>query len=170
MIRLKRHREPYWLDLGDGVRVKVRPLTTAIYEMARAKSQREAQKLAHDQVRATEAGGMIESIPDLGDPDAMVGVSQMLFAKALARAGIIEWRGVLVDPPEGGAWGEDLDHPAGVNDETVGALMEVPRIAEAFVVVYSKPVLDQVKAGNVSGSVRSGGTDGAEAPVKTAAG
>jgi hypothetical protein len=37
MIRLDLGREPYWLDLVPGVRVHVRPCTTALIMAARAK-------------------------------------------------------------------------------------------------------------------------------------
>jgi hypothetical protein len=36
MIRLQLKREPYWLDLGHGVRVYVRPCTTALVMAARS--------------------------------------------------------------------------------------------------------------------------------------
>ncbi|CAA7619678.1 hypothetical protein MTBSS4_250048 [Magnetospirillum sp. SS-4] len=40
MIRLSLPKEPYWLDLTHGVRVFVRPLTTAVYEAARSRGWR----------------------------------------------------------------------------------------------------------------------------------
>ena len=40
MIRLDLKREPHWLDLGHGVRVHVRPCTTALMMAARAEAQR----------------------------------------------------------------------------------------------------------------------------------
>ncbi len=36
MIHLDLKREPHWLDLGHGVRVHVRPCTTALMMAARA--------------------------------------------------------------------------------------------------------------------------------------
>ena len=36
MIRLDLKREPYWLDLAPGVRLRVRPCTTALVMAARA--------------------------------------------------------------------------------------------------------------------------------------
>jgi len=36
MIRLELKREPYWLDLAPGVRIRVRPCTTALVMAARA--------------------------------------------------------------------------------------------------------------------------------------
>ena len=40
MIRLDLKREPHWLDLGHGVRLHVRPCTTALMMAARAEVQR----------------------------------------------------------------------------------------------------------------------------------
>ena len=42
MIRLDLKREPHWLDLGHGVRLHVRPCTTALMMAARAEVQRAA--------------------------------------------------------------------------------------------------------------------------------
>jgi len=39
MIRLG-NREPVWLDLADGVRLKVRPITTPAYAMIQAQAER----------------------------------------------------------------------------------------------------------------------------------
>lgn len=36
MIRLKIQKEPYWLDLGYGVKVKVKPCTSAVFYEAKA--------------------------------------------------------------------------------------------------------------------------------------
>jgi hypothetical protein len=41
MIRLDLKREPYWLDLGHGVRVYVRPCTTALVMAARSSMLRD---------------------------------------------------------------------------------------------------------------------------------
>lgn len=40
MFDLDLKREPHWLDLGHGVRVHVRPCTTALMMAARAEAQR----------------------------------------------------------------------------------------------------------------------------------
>ncbi|MFZ1413324.1 MAG: hypothetical protein WAS73_01925 [Defluviicoccus sp.] len=40
MIHLALKREPHWLDLGRGVRVHVRPCTTALMMAARAEVNR----------------------------------------------------------------------------------------------------------------------------------
>ena len=40
MIRLDLKREPHWLDLGHGVRLRVKPCTTALMMAARVETQR----------------------------------------------------------------------------------------------------------------------------------
>ncbi|MFO1152747.1 MAG: hypothetical protein U1E42_03635 [Rhodospirillales bacterium] len=65
MIRLALKREPYWLDLGHGVQVHVRPCTTAVVLAARA-------AIAGADAEGRSAG----------------------FIRALARAAILEWEGV----------------------------------------------------------------------------
>jgi hypothetical protein len=64
-------REPTWLDLGHGVRLRVAPLTTALMVAARSDAAVEAlQGDAPDEVRA------------------------LAFAKALAVRAILDWEGV----------------------------------------------------------------------------
>ena len=68
MIRLDLKREPYWLDLAPGVRIRVRPCTTALVMAARA------------------------SIPAGDDGDDNARGAALL--KALAQAAIIDWEGI----------------------------------------------------------------------------
>ncbi len=71
MIRLELSNEPAWLDLGHGVRVQLRPLTTALMVAARGDP-------------AVQALG-----EEAGDEE-----SALAFAKALARVAILDWEGV----------------------------------------------------------------------------
>jgi len=41
MIRLNLKKEPYWLELGYGVKIKVRPATTALIMAARQEASRQ---------------------------------------------------------------------------------------------------------------------------------
>jgi len=70
MIRLDLRREPYWFDLGHGVRVKVRPLTTALMKAVQA-------DLARHPSDADPAATRAETLLSL-----------------LARHAILEWDGV----------------------------------------------------------------------------
>ncbi len=71
MLKLTLHREPYWLAMPMGVRLKVHPLTTAI--MVAARTDPAVRGIA------------------LGTPDDTIAVA---FAKAIAVRAIIEWEGV----------------------------------------------------------------------------
>lgn len=70
MIRLDMKREPYWLDLDHGVRVQVRPATTALVMAARVTALKEA----------------------VANADA--GVRSAALIKKLAELAIIAWEGV----------------------------------------------------------------------------
>jgi hypothetical protein len=74
MIRLDLKREPHWLDLGHGVRVHVRPCTTALMMAARAEVQR-------------------ASLPPQNESEA-AGERTAALVKALGRLGIQDWEGV----------------------------------------------------------------------------
>lgn len=73
MIRLDLKREPYWLDLGHGVRLHVRPCTTALVMAARAAVTR----------------------ADNPQPDEQAaGTLTTAFVKTLARLAVDAWEGV----------------------------------------------------------------------------
>ena len=71
MLKLDLSNEPAWLDLGHGVRVKLRPLTTAL--MVAARGDPVVQALGEH----------------AGDEE-----SALAFARALARVAILDWEGV----------------------------------------------------------------------------
>jgi len=71
MLKLDLSNEPTWLDLGHGVRVQLRPLTTAM--MVAARNDPAVQALD-------------ENAGDEG--------SALAFAKALARVAVLDWEGV----------------------------------------------------------------------------
>jgi hypothetical protein len=71
MIRLDLSREPRWLDLGHGVRLRVGPLTTALMAAARSDPT-------------------VTSLPE-GASNETIAVAM---AKALARLVVEDWEGV----------------------------------------------------------------------------
>jgi len=71
MLKLDLSNKPAWLDLGHGVRVLLRPLTTAIMVTARGDP-------------------VVAALPE----DATDEESALAFAKALARVAILDWEGV----------------------------------------------------------------------------
>ncbi len=70
MIRLDLKREPFWLDLGYGVRLHVRPATSALVMAARVSALKETQ----------------------GDADA--GTRSAALLKRLAELAVVAWEGV----------------------------------------------------------------------------
>jgi hypothetical protein len=111
MIRLDLKREPHWLDLGHGVRVHVRPCTTALMMAARA-------EVHHTFVPATN------------DAQA-AGERTAALVKALGRLGIQEWEGV------GDAEGELVP----LTPDGIDALLDLWPMAEAFERLYLGPAL-----------------------------
>ncbi|OKH89211.1 hypothetical protein [Thalassospira sp. TSL5-1] len=146
MIRLSLPKEPYWLDLPHDVRLQVRPLDTSLYEAARHKGARLAQRLISDHAEITLAGGTVGELPDLNDPDAINGLSQFLFTQALATLAIMTWEGVL----------DDKNAPCPVNETSVAMLMRIPSIADEFLRKYTKPHHDVLAEGNGSGLAPNG--------------
>ena len=111
MIRLDLKREPYWLDLANGVRVLVRPPTMAMILEARRETARAVQ------------AGLVE--PDDGPGRAQV------FTQALGREAILEWDGV----------GDADDRLAAVTPAGIEALLELPVMGLAFDARYTAPAL-----------------------------
>lgn len=71
MIRLDLSREPGWLDLGHGVRLRALPLTTALMVASRSDAQ-------------------VEALPESATDEERA----IVFAKAIARRAVAEWEGV----------------------------------------------------------------------------
>jgi len=71
MLRLNLAREPYWLDLCLGVRVRVEPLTTALMVAARSDPA-------------------VRGLPE-GTSDDEIAV---IFGRVLAERAILDWEGV----------------------------------------------------------------------------
>jgi hypothetical protein len=111
MIRLDLKREPHWLDLGHGVRVHVKPCTTALMMAARAEVQR-------------------TPVPPTIEAQA-AGERTAALVKALGRLGIQEWDGV------GDADGKALP----ITPDGIDALLDLWPMAEAFERLYLGPAL-----------------------------
>jgi len=139
MIRLNLPTEPYWLDLPLGVRLKVRPLDTAVYEACRYRAAREARRIIEER-KETGKGSLV-------DEDDADGLATFLVTAALARAAIMEWQGV-----------EDAEGKgvAPVNDTTVSDLMRVPLIASEFRRRILEPYEALVAEGNAFGPTPNG--------------
>ena len=146
MIKLGTAEDPYWLSLPHGVRVKVRPLTTPIYEAAQAKGRRMVGDLMNGLAGVEAVGGTVDGLPDLTDQDAATGVSQLVFVQALARLSILEWEGV----------GDEAGSPLPVSPVAVDKLMAMYPFGERFITLYAERHNRVVAEGNGCGPSPNG--------------
>ena len=124
MLTLDLPVEPYWLALPRGVRVEIRPVTTAVMAAAQAASARRLSAL-----RAAE--------PDL-DPDMARGLAFAYLVKALARHAILAWKGI----------GDTSGKPLPLSPDAVERLMDLDDIAAAFWDRATSPVVAVATEGN----------------------
>ena len=104
MLTLDLPVEPYWLDLPRGVRVEIRPVTTAV--MAAAQRRLAALREADTEM----------------DPDLARGLAFAFLAKTLARHAVTAWEGV----------GDVAGRPLPLSPEAVERLMDLDEMASAF--------------------------------------
>ena len=123
MLRLNLKKEPYWLELPAAVKVKVRPLSTAIMSAAQSSVIKQIKDWRQERASRQEVGAYVEDLPDVDNEQVRLGLSESLLIKALGRCAIIEWQGVMV--AEGSAVAE-------VSDQTVNDLLDIWFIAQDF--------------------------------------
>ena len=141
MIRLGA-REPVWLDLADGVRLQVRPITTPAYAMIQAQAEKVFDDWAAN--KASDEG------LDPTDETVRRGLMRALMIKGLALYAVIAWDGV--------------DGP--VTDQTVAAFVdEQPLLAALFYHRYLGPLEERAAEGNASGPAPHGISVGAQDTV-----
>ena len=124
MLTLDLPAEPYWLDLPRGVRVEIRPVTTAVMAAAQASSSR-------------RLGALRAASEDL-DPDMARGLAFAFLVKALARHAVTAWEGV----------GDAAGKPLPLSPEAVERLMDLDDIAAAFWDQATRPVAVVTAEGN----------------------
>lgn len=124
-------KEPYWIDLLYGVRVRVRPLTTAVASAARYAALDRVDDLARGLEDLREAGMASPDAPDLSRPAVRRGLLDAYYLVELGRAGIVAWEGVIA---------AESDEPAPVTSETVADLLSLPDQARTFEVRYHQPL------------------------------
>jgi len=138
MFRLAMPEEPAWLDLPLGVRVKVRPLTTALQQAASAAARREIERLeaAHRDIVA--AGGTVTDLPPIDDPAMREGLAVAALARAYARLCILQWEGVA----------EADGSPAPLTSANAARLAEHHAIAVALIDGLTRPLEELAREGN----------------------
>lgn len=93
MLRLKINKEPYWIDLGYGVKVKVRPCTSTVFYEAKAYMNIKLAELA--KVYQTNKAAGVANELDIENPVKREAIADKYLLIGLGIAGIIEWNGVL---------------------------------------------------------------------------
>jgi len=124
MLTLDLPVEPYWLDLPRGVRVEIRPVTTAVMAAAQAGSARRL--------------GALRAASDDLDPDMARGLAFAFLVKALARHAVTAWEGV----------GDAAGKPLPLSPEAVERLMDMDEMAAAFWDRATGPVAAVALEGN----------------------
>lgn len=147
MLRLNLKKEPYWLDLPAEVKLKVRPLSTAIMSAAQSSVIKQITDWRQERKSRLEVGANVSDLPDVDDEETRHGLSESLLIKAMARGAVIEWQGVLNSAG---------DAPAVVNDQAVNDLMDIWFIAQDFWKKYTASLSLLDAEGNVSGLAVNG--------------
>jgi hypothetical protein len=153
MIDLSQRSEPYELELPYGLRVTVRPLTTAGMAAAQAAARRAVEAIERQARERTEAGLALDGLPDLATEGERDGLYQAQLIRVLALRHITSWNGVEL---EGG--------PAPPTPENIAAVMELYPVGERF---FQEFTLRQVllnAAKNGSGPSAAGTSSRAEGP------
>lgn len=147
MLRLNLKKEPYWLDLPAEVKIKVRPLSTAIMSAAQSSVIKRITDWRQERKSRLDVGADVSDLPDVDDEETRLGLSESLLIKALARGAVVEWQGVLNSAG---------DAPAVVNDQAVNDLMDIWFIAQDFWKKYTASLSLLDAEGNVSGLAVNG--------------
>lgn len=124
MLRLKLNAQPEWLTLMPGVRVLLRPMSSAIFIRAQVSPEVIA---AEDRIDRSVA-----------------------FTKAIAAAAIVEWQGVF----DADSDADDPPQPLPVTPEAVSALLDIRAAYDAISDGYTLPwlVVSEEKNGSAPSS------------------
>ena len=114
MLKLNIQTEPYWLELGLGVRVKVRPCTSPIFYAARAFMNKRLTEIGEEYRKRKEIGASVDELPQIDNVEIREALAEEYLARGLARTAIVDWEGILE---------ADGDAKAPVTPEKIDELM-----------------------------------------------
>ena len=146
MIRVTIPKEPYWIEMLAELRVRVRPVTRVEQAAARAYARRKVAELAESKQTLTAAGGDVEGMPDINDPDIEEAMVDLFYAQGLGRKIILEWEGPA--DPQG--------KPLEVSPEAIDEFMRLPYIGDLFVAKVQEHLEKLFAEGNASGPAPDG--------------
>jgi hypothetical protein len=121
MIDLGQRSEPYEIALPYGLKVTVRPLTTAGMAAVQAAARRAVEAIERQVRERTETGLELDGLPDLSPEGERDGFYQAQLIRELALRHITHWTGVEL---EGG--------PAPSTPENIAAVMDLYPVGERF--------------------------------------
>ena len=153
MIDLSLSSEPFDLELPYGLRVTVRPLTTAGMAAAQAAARRVVEGIERQARERREAGLPLDGLPDLSAEGERDGFYQAQLIRELAVRHVASWSGVQLG---GGS--------APPTPENIAAVMELYPVGERF---FQEFTLRQVllnAAKNASGLSAAGTSSRVEGP------
>jgi hypothetical protein len=153
MIDLAQRSGPYEIPLPYGLKVTVKPLTTAGMAAAQAAARRVLGAIERQASERVEAGLMLEGLSNLSPEGERDGFYQGQLIRELALRHITHWAGVEL---EGG--------PAPPTPENIAAVMELYPVGERF---FQEFTLRQVllnAAKNALGPSAAGTSSLAEGP------
>lgn len=146
MIRLAQPTDPFWIDIGGGVRFKVRPPSLALMETARAAARRKLEELRASQQDLERAGATVSGMPDLTDPDVFSGQFSQRLATTIALYAVVEWEGVALADGT----------PAPLTPENVERAISIDIVGRAFLGLYLTSIEDIAAEGNASAPAPNG--------------
>jgi hypothetical protein len=121
MIDLAQRSEPYEIALPYGLKITVKPLTTAGMAAAQAATRRAVEAIERQARERADAGLELEGLPDLSAEGERDGFYQAQLIRELAVRHITSWTGVALN---GG--------PAPPTPENIAAVMELYPVGERF--------------------------------------
>jgi hypothetical protein len=153
MIDLAQRSEPYDIALPYGLKVTVKPLTTAGMAAAQAAARRAVEAIERQARERTETGLPLDGLPDLSAEGERDGFYQAQLIRELAVRHVTSWTGVELGCG-----------PAPPTPDNIAAVMELYPVGERF---FQEFTLRQVllnAAKNGSGSSAAGTSSRVEGP------
>lgn len=146
MLKLNLQKEPYWINLPAGVKVLVRPLTSAIMNAAQSSVIKEITSMRKKLEESNDQTPLFD-LPNLDDEQIRFGLSESLLVREIGKLAVIEWQGVMQP---------DSEIPAEVNEKTISELLDIWFVAQAFWKKYTDKLEELVFEGNASRLAQNG--------------
>lgn len=95
MLKLNIPKEPYWLNVGYDVKIKVKPCTSQVFYQAKAYMNDKITQTVKQFKQAKEVGANVSDFLDLNNAKIREAYADEQLTIGMAIAGILDWEGVL---------------------------------------------------------------------------